>query len=177
MRCAIVVSAVAMAACIVTSNSAQVLPLENIVRVAQDTYKIRVEGHIDVADSLAKNRASEYCARMKKIMVVKYEAFDMGDGYRLTWSCLPPSNSGQDLPDGSIVRAGHDTYEIRVGGVLDVAEKRAFNTAYEYCARTKKNMAVTYQAFDPDYGYRITWSCLPSQHAPINPPPYPPVSE
>ena len=169
---AIVVGAAAMATCFVTRNSAQTLPLEKIVRVGQDTYKIRVEGRIDVADSIAKNRASEYCARMKRIVVVKYEAFDMGEGYRLTWSCLPPGNSGQHLPLGRIVRGDHDSYRLRVKGALDAAEKVAAKKSYEYCARINKNVVVTYQAFDPEYGFRITWSCLPSQHGPINPPPY-----
>lgn len=137
------------------------LPPGEIVRVGQDAYEIRLGAQIDVAERLAKKRASEYCAGMKKIMVVKYEAFDMGYGYRLTWSCLPPRNSGQDLPPGRVVRAGPDTYKIRVGGPLDIAENLALNRAGEYCARMKKTIAVTYQAFDVDYGYRITWKCLP----------------
>lgn len=129
--------------------------------MGQDDYEIRLGAPIDVAERLAKRRASEYCAETKETTVVKYEAFDMGYGYRLTWSCRPPHNSGQDLPPGRVVRAGPNTYKIRVRGPLDIAEKLALKRASVFCARIKKAWEVTYQAFDMNSGYRITWRCLP----------------
>lgn len=76
------------------ANSAEDLPPGKIVRIGQDTYKIRVIGElIEAADRRATNLASEFCSRMKQAMVVKDRAFDMGYGYRLTWSCVSPQQS------------------------------------------------------------------------------------
>jgi hypothetical protein len=94
MTRAIAVCATVFAICLATSNSAQDLAPDEIVSVGQNTYKLRVvDKLIDVADKRAMKRASEYCTRMKQTMVVKYKTFDVGYGYTLTWSCLPPQHA------------------------------------------------------------------------------------
>ena len=94
MTRAITVCATFLAICLATSSLAEDLPNEKIVSVGPNTYKIRVGGKpLDIAAKQAMKRATEYCARTKQTVIVKYEAFDMGYGYRLTWSCLPPQHA------------------------------------------------------------------------------------
>jgi hypothetical protein len=91
MTRAFFICAAVLATRIATSNSAQDSVPGEIISVGQNTYRIRlVNEPIDVADRRAMKRAGEYCARMKQTMVVRDKTFDMGYGYTLTWSCLPP---------------------------------------------------------------------------------------
>ena len=69
------------------------MPVEKIVSVGQNTFKIRVEGKLDVAAERAMLRANEHCAGMKQIVIVKYRTWDMGYGYALTWNCQPPQHA------------------------------------------------------------------------------------
>jgi hypothetical protein len=97
MTRAITVCATVLAICLATSNSAQDLAPEKIVSVGQNTYKIRVVGKlVDLSDKRAMKRASEFCTEMKKTMVVNDKTWDLGYGYTLTWSCLPPQNAPID---------------------------------------------------------------------------------
>jgi hypothetical protein len=97
MTRAIAVCATVLAICLATSNSAQELAPEEIVSVGQNTYKIRVEGKLlHVAAERAMKRASEYCTGMKQIVAVKYRTWDLGYGYTLTWSCVPPQHAPTD---------------------------------------------------------------------------------
>jgi hypothetical protein len=83
-----------LASCIATRNWAQeavprLLP-GKIVRVSEDTYRIREPPPIDVADKRSRQKASEYCKKMNKVMVIKDGTFDLGDGVELTFRCAPP---------------------------------------------------------------------------------------
>ena len=40
--------------------------------------------------------ASEYCTGTKQIVAVKYRTWDLGYGYTLTWSCIPPQHEPID---------------------------------------------------------------------------------
>jgi len=74
----------------------------------------------------------------------------------------------EDLTPEKIVSVGQNTYKIRVGGkLLDVAAERAMKRASEYCTGIKRSVVVKYRTWDLGYGYTLTWSCLPPQHAPI----------
>jgi hypothetical protein len=84
---AITVCAAVLAICLATTNSAGDLPIEKIVSVGQNTFKIRVADKLlDVAAERAMKRANEYCAGMKQAVVEKYRTWDLGYGYTLTWS-------------------------------------------------------------------------------------------
>ena len=66
------------------------MPVEKIVSVGQNNFKIRVEGKLlDVAAERAMQRANEYCDGMKQTVIVTYRTWDLGYGYTLTWNCLP----------------------------------------------------------------------------------------
>jgi hypothetical protein len=153
------------------TNSVQNPTPGRIFSVGLSTYKIRVTGLIDVADSQAMRRASEYCTAMKRTTVIKDKFFDMGYGVLLTWSCVPPevnSASASDLAPGKIFRVSKDTYTLRVtSDPIDVAEIRVSNKAREYCTTRKRTFVTRDERFDSDYGYTLTWSCLPAQRASI----------
>jgi hypothetical protein len=88
---ALTVCAMALGVCLATNSSGQELVPETIVSVGENTYKIRVQGKLlHVVGDLARKRASEYCARMKQTVAVKDQSWDLGYGYTLTWSCVPP---------------------------------------------------------------------------------------
>lgn len=85
--------------------------------------------------------------------------------------CLATSSSAEDLVPGKIVSVGQNTYMIRVTGGfpdLDVDARQAMKRAREYCAGMKQTVVVKGQAWDMGYGYTLTWSCLPPQHARTN---------
>ena len=91
------VCATVFAICLATSSSAQDLAPEKIVSVGQNTYKIRVGGKLlHVAADRAMKLASEYCTGTKQIVAVKYRTWDLGYGYTLTWSCIPPQHEPID---------------------------------------------------------------------------------
>ncbi len=76
-----------------TKNPAQDLIPEKIVSAGENTYKIRMTGKlVNLAADRAMKRASEYCTRMKQTVTVKYQTWDLGYGYTLTWSCVPPQH-------------------------------------------------------------------------------------
>jgi hypothetical protein len=82
-----------LAVCLTTSTSAQDLSPGEIVSEGQNTYRIRVfNERLDIAEAQAKKRASEYCIRMKKTMVVENGIWNMGYGYLLIWRCIPPQH-------------------------------------------------------------------------------------
>jgi hypothetical protein len=93
VRRAFVVCAAVLASCMATRNWAQdaVPPLRpgEIVQVGKDTYEIR-EPPTEIAQTRAKQKASEHCKKMNKVMVIKDGTFDLGDGLVLTFSCVPP---------------------------------------------------------------------------------------
>lgn len=98
MTRAITVCATVLAICLGTSYAAEEdLTPDKIVSVGQNEYKIRmVNQDLHVAAERAMKRASEYCTGMKKTVVVKYRTWDLGYGYTLTWSCLPPQHGPID---------------------------------------------------------------------------------
>jgi hypothetical protein len=94
MTRAITVCVTVLVTCLATSTSAEDLPVEKIVSVGQNTFKIRVGGKLlHVAAERAMQRANEYCAGMKQTVIVKYRTWDMGYGYTLTWNCQPPQHA------------------------------------------------------------------------------------
>ena len=97
MTRAITVCATVLVTCLATSTLAEDLPVEKIVSVGQNTFKIRVGGKLlHVAAERAMQRANEYCAGMKQTVIVKYRTWDLGYGYTLTWSCVPPQHEPID---------------------------------------------------------------------------------
>jgi hypothetical protein len=101
LRRALILCAAFFAGCAATGD---------IVPAGQDTYKIAVPTSkipattcdacvqsqkmrfpdIGVVDDRAQLQAREYCARLKKRMVVTDASFDMGPGFALTFNCVPP---------------------------------------------------------------------------------------
>lgn len=91
MTRALTMYATVLAICLATSSSAADLAPGKIVSVGRNTYMIRLAGgypDLDVDARQAMRRAREYCAGMEQTVVVKGQAWDMGYGYTLTWSCL-----------------------------------------------------------------------------------------
>lgn len=94
MTRAFTVCATVLAICLATSSSAQGLSVDKIIAVGPNTYKIREEGKLfHINAQRAMKRAREYCAGMKKTVVAKGQTWDLGYGYTLTWSCLPPKHT------------------------------------------------------------------------------------
>ncbi len=101
LRRVLVLCVVFFAGCAATSE---------IVPTGHDTYKISVPTSkiplttceacalpqkmrfpdIGVVDDRTHQQAREYCARLKKKMMVTGGSFDMGPGLTLTFSCVPP---------------------------------------------------------------------------------------
>jgi hypothetical protein len=95
-----VLYATVCASCIVVTNAAA----SDITPVGTNTYKLSVptcEIHrcagapgrkIRDYDDI-REQARQYCAKMKKKMVITTESFDMGPGLTFVFSCVPPSAS------------------------------------------------------------------------------------
>jgi hypothetical protein len=94
---ALTVCATVFAIFLATNIAAQDLAPEEIVAAGANTYKMRTTGKLlNVAADRAMKQASEYCARMKQTVSVKYRTWDLGYGYTLTWSCVSPERKPID---------------------------------------------------------------------------------
>jgi hypothetical protein len=94
MRHAVVVFAAVLATSAATSSGAQdlapYLPPDQIAPFGKDAYQVREPPPIDVADRSAKEKATQYCGKMNKAMVIKSGTFSLGYGLHLIFSCVPP---------------------------------------------------------------------------------------
>lgn len=92
----ITVYATVLAVCLVTRGSAEDLPIDKIVSIDQNRFKIRFAGRKYLHDARDQmRRANEYCAAMKQTVVVKDQTWDLGYGYTRTWSCSTAITRGE----------------------------------------------------------------------------------
>jgi hypothetical protein len=72
-----------------TQNVAPYLPPGQITQSGKDAYQIREPPPVDVADRTARQKATEYCNKMNKVMAIKSGMSDLGYGVRLIFTCVP----------------------------------------------------------------------------------------
>ena len=101
MRSTRVLCIVVLAVCGATGSWAQEvassLPPGKIVRTGKDTYTIRETEPRDDPYGHAKQKASEYCKKMRKVMTIKDGSFGLAEGEILTFTCVAP-NKGAAHP-------------------------------------------------------------------------------